>query len=72
MKRKSRVLTVHGTADEVIPVGDAKEFAKMIQKHRLKIIEGANHGYTFHQDELVSAVLPFLKECMNRGENPST
>lgn len=63
---------MHGTADEVIPVGDAKEFAKMIQNHRLIIIEGANHGYTSHQDEMVSAVVPFLKECMKRGENSST
>ncbi|EYU28399.1 hypothetical protein MIMGU_mgv1a0141891mg, partial [Erythranthe guttata] len=24
--------------------------------------QGANHGYSSHQDELVSAVLPFIKE----------
>ncbi|XP_042002298.1 uncharacterized protein LOC121751590 isoform X3 [Salvia splendens] len=62
-----RVLTVHGTKDEVIPVGDAYEFAKMIRNHQLKIIQGANHGYTSHQEEMVSAVLPFLKECMSRA-----
>ncbi|KAL1554963.1 hypothetical protein AAHA92_15459 [Salvia divinorum] len=62
-----KVLTVHGTADEVIPVGDAKEFAKIVRNHQLKIIQGANHGYTSHQEEMILAVLPFLKECMSRA-----
>ncbi|KAL8505858.1 hypothetical protein ACS0TY_016909 [Phlomoides rotata] len=59
-----RVLTVHGSADEVIPIEDAKEIAKLVPNHCLKIVEGANHGYTSHQAELVSSVLPFVKECM--------
>lgn len=62
---------MHGTDDEVIPVGDAKEFAKIIPNHQLKIIEGANHGYTAHQDELISAVVPFIKECMQLVEHTS-
>ncbi|XP_041997257.1 uncharacterized protein LOC121747307 isoform X1 [Salvia splendens] len=62
-----RVLTVHGTADEVIPVGDAYEFPKVIRNHQLIIIPGANHGFSSHQEEMVSAVLPFLKECMSRA-----
>ncbi|XP_042004436.1 uncharacterized protein LOC121753269 isoform X2 [Salvia splendens] len=62
-----RLLTVHGSADEIIPLEDAKEFAKILPNHELKIIEGANHGYSSHQDELVSVVLPFLKEmCATR------
>ncbi|KAH6761690.1 alpha/beta-Hydrolases superfamily protein [Perilla frutescens var. hirtella] len=69
---RCRVLTVHGSADEVIPVGDAKEFAKMIRNHRLEIIQGADHGYSSHQDELVSVVLPFIKECMQHDEHAST
>ncbi|XP_042044882.1 putative non-heme chloroperoxidase [Salvia splendens] len=62
-----RLLTVHGSADEIIPLEDAKEFAKILPNHELKIVEGANHGYSSHQDELVSVVLPFLKEmCAKR------
>ncbi|KAL7133180.1 hypothetical protein ABFS83_12G122700 [Erythranthe nasuta] len=57
-----RVLTVHGSDDEINPVEDAVEFDKIIRNHRLEIIRGANHGYTSHQEELVSAVLPFVKE----------
>ncbi|KAJ0745655.1 putative feruloyl esterase [Helianthus annuus] len=62
-----KVLTVHGSVDEVIPVEDASEFAKIIPNHELRIIEGANHGYTNHRDELVSVVLNFLKNNMHRA-----
>ncbi|KAL1554959.1 hypothetical protein AAHA92_15455 [Salvia divinorum] len=62
-----RVLTVHGDADDVIPVESAKEFAKMVRNHELIIIPGANHGYTSQHEEMVAAVLPFLKECMSRA-----
>ncbi|KAL8223328.1 hypothetical protein R6Q57_018803 [Mikania cordata] len=61
-----RVLTVHGSADEVIPVEDALEFAKIIANHELKIIEGANHCYDNHRDKLVAVVLAFLKANMDR------
>ncbi|XP_047946798.1 uncharacterized protein LOC125193103 isoform X1 [Salvia hispanica] len=57
-----RSLTVYGSADDLVPIEDATEFAKILPNHQLKIIQGANHGYTLHQHELVSAVLPFLKE----------
>ncbi|XP_010426205.1 PREDICTED: uncharacterized protein LOC104711224 [Camelina sativa] len=56
-----RVLTVHGSGDEVIPVEDAKEFAKIIPNHKLEIVEGANHCYTEHQSQLVSTVMEFIK-----------
>ncbi|KAH6818317.1 alpha/beta-Hydrolases superfamily protein [Perilla frutescens var. frutescens] len=57
-----RVLTVHGSADDVIPVDDALEFAKIIPNHQLEIIEGADHKFSSHQDELASVVLRFIKE----------
>lgn len=60
---------MHGSVDEIIPVTDAVEFDKIIPNHRLQIVEGANHCYTSHQDELVSAVLPFIKECMQDAGN---
>ncbi|KAL0337280.1 UNVERIFIED_CONTAM: hypothetical protein Scaly_2003100 [Sesamum calycinum] len=69
--KRCRVLTVHGTADEVIPVEDAREFAKIIPNHKLQIVEGANHGYSSHQDELASAILPFVKACMQHCEDVS-
>ncbi|WOK91337.1 hypothetical protein Cni_G00028 [Canna indica] len=55
-----RVFTVHGSADETIPVEDAFEIAKLISNHKLHIIEGANHCYTKHQEELANVVVDFL------------
>ncbi|XP_039051046.1 uncharacterized protein LOC120192328 isoform X2 [Hibiscus syriacus] len=63
-----RVWTVHGSADEVIPLEDALEFAKIIPNHQIHIIEGANHGYTSHQTELASAVVKFIKSALQQDE----
>ncbi|XP_076911572.1 putative uncharacterized protein YDL057W [Bidens hawaiensis] len=65
-----KVLTVHGSVDEIIPVEDALEFAKIIPNHELRIIEGADHCYTNHRDELASVVLPFLKDNIHSAEEP--
>ncbi|XP_006357701.1 uncharacterized protein [Solanum tuberosum] len=62
-----RVLTVHGSADEIIPVEDALEFDKIIPNHKLHIIEGANHCYTSHQAELTPVILPFIKEGLQHS-----
>ncbi|PKA61154.1 hypothetical protein AXF42_Ash006050 [Apostasia shenzhenica] len=56
-----RVLTIHGSEDEIVPSEDAHEFDKNIANHKLLIIEGANHCYTAHQTLLASSVLDFLK-----------
>ncbi|XP_071911116.1 putative uncharacterized protein YDL057W isoform X1 [Coffea arabica] len=66
--KECRVLTVHGSADEIIPVEDALDFAKIIPNHKLHIIEGADHSYTSHQAELTSVVLPFIKEGPAGGQ----
>ncbi|KAJ3671157.1 hypothetical protein LUZ60_008583 [Juncus effusus] len=60
IKEECRVLTVHGTEDEIISVGDAHEFAMIIPNHKLQIINGADHCYTSHQTELASAVVDFI------------
>ncbi|XP_077212636.1 putative uncharacterized protein YDL057W isoform X1 [Tasmannia lanceolata] len=61
-----RVLTVHGSVDEIVPVEDASEFAKRIANHKLHIIEGANHGYSSHQIELASIVLDFIRDGLHQ------
>ncbi|MCI27166.1 alpha/beta-hydrolases superfamily protein, partial [Trifolium medium] len=58
------VLTIQGSSDEIIPVQDAHEFAKIIPNHKLHIIEGADHAYTNHQDELSSVAVSFIKETI--------
>ncbi|KAE8700330.1 translation machinery-associated protein 22 [Hibiscus syriacus] len=64
--RECRVLTVHGSADETIPVEDAFEFAKIIPNHKLHVVEGANHNYTKHQTELASVVVNYLKAALQQ------
>nr|KJB65182.1 hypothetical protein B456_010G083600 [Gossypium raimondii] len=66
--KECRVLTVHGSADEIISVEDALEFAKVIPNHQLHIIEGANHGYTSHQTELASSVVKFIKLALEQDK----
>lgn len=69
--KNCRVLTVHGSADEIIPVEDALEFDKLIPNHKLHIIEGANHSHSAHQDELASVVTDFLNSTQV-GESASS
>ncbi|KAJ6762861.1 hypothetical protein OIU79_023578 [Salix purpurea] len=69
IKKDCRVFTIHGSADEAIPVEDAFEFAKIIPNHNLHIIEGANHCYTSHLAELASAVVNFMKATLQQGKD---
>ncbi|KAK1603190.1 hypothetical protein QYE76_016560 [Lolium multiflorum] len=56
-----RVLTVHGSDDDVVPSEDAIEFHKYISNHELHIIEGADHRYSSHQLELANIVVKFAR-----------
>jgi uncharacterized protein len=60
-----RVLTVYGSSDEINSVQDAYAFDKIISNHKLHVIEGADHAYNNHQNELSSVVVSFIKETMN-------
>ncbi|MCL7026405.1 hypothetical protein MKW94_026498 [Papaver nudicaule] len=64
-EKDCRVLTVHGSADEIIPVEDAFEFAKVIANHKLHIVEGADHCYTKYPSELADAVVDFIQESLH-------
>lgn len=63
-----RVLTIHGSMDEMVPVEDSLEFAKYIPTHTLHIIEGADHEFTSHQDELASLVVAFVMASLSSKE----
>ncbi|KAF5776196.1 putative feruloyl esterase [Helianthus annuus] len=56
-----KVLTIHGSDDPIVRVEEALEFAKAVPNHKLHIIEGADHRFSKHQDELISNVLSFIK-----------
>jgi hypothetical protein len=57
--KQSEVLTVHGSKDEVIPDEDAKQWGSCIKNHELRIIDGADHGFTSaeHSEAMISAVI---------------
>ncbi|KAL6615445.1 hypothetical protein ACP70R_037715 [Stipagrostis hirtigluma subsp. patula] len=57
ISKECRFFTIHGSADKIIPVEDAYEFAKLIPNHKLHIIKKANHGYTSHRKQLCDAVV---------------
>lgn len=59
--KSCRVLTIHGSRDEIVPVTDAFEFDKFIANHQLHVIDEADHNYTRHQNEVTYVVLKFIK-----------
>ncbi|VVB04524.1 unnamed protein product [Arabis nemorensis] len=65
--KECKVLTIHGSGDVVVPVEDAKEFAKVVPNHKLEIVEGANHGYSKHQRPLLSIVMEFIKSSIAKN-----
>lgn len=67
-----RVLTVHGSSDKIVPVEDASKFAKIIPNHKLHIIEGADHSFTGHKDELASVVVNFIKETLHQDKGTAS
>ncbi|XP_010262104.1 PREDICTED: uncharacterized protein LOC104600706 [Nelumbo nucifera] len=69
IEKECRVLTVHGSQDEIVPAEDALEFAKIIRNHKIHIIEGADHGYTSHQAELISVVLDFTRAGLQQDKD---
>ena len=58
----SEVLTIHGSADKVVPVEDAQSFAALIRQHELSIIEGGDHNFrsTAHADAVAKKVVAFI------------
>ena len=55
------MLTVHGTADETIPVEDGRSFDKVIINHALVLVEGADHRFSKHREDLQEIVSSFIK-----------
>ncbi|KAG6674346.1 hypothetical protein I3843_15G033100 [Carya illinoinensis] len=72
IQQNCRVLTIHGSKDKIVPIEDALEFAKFIPNHKLHIIQGADHEYTSHQDELAAVVLDFIREQFHQDRDAST
>lgn len=59
---KKPVLVIHGTEDESVPYIYGKELSGKYINAKLISIEGDNHCYDYHLDEVKSAVSEFIKE----------
>ena len=60
--KNSRVLTIHGSADQTIPFEDAHEFAKNTKHHQLTVIDGASHNYHVnkHSNQMIQSAVDFI------------
>ena len=59
---KGPVLIVQGEADDTVPVQVAEGAAKLYENSALVIIPGDTHCYDNHCDQMVSAVVGWLKK----------
>ncbi len=60
-----QVLTLHGSADDTVPVTNGEEFARHIKQHTLQVVDGADHGFSQHKDIAVEAAAAFLLEGLS-------
>lgn len=60
----SRVLLIHGDADEEVPVSSARKFSKAIQTSELHIIKGGDHAFNGlkFMDELSDRISVFVRK----------
>ena len=59
-KYNKPVLIIHGTEDEAVPYIYGKELSEKYANAELISIEGDNHCYNYHLDDVKSAVKDFL------------
>lgn len=55
------VLLVHGTADEGVPARDSIEAARKYENAHLALIDGDDHGYHRHLDQVCVAAQKFVR-----------
>ena len=67
--RRSKVLTIHGSEDETIPVADAHEFDKVLLNNELVVVEGATHRFATEPEQ--EAVMKALNRCLGESGQPA-
>ncbi|CAN0568936.1 unnamed protein product [Ectocarpus sp. 12 AP-2014] len=62
---RSKVLTIHGTEDETIPVANTYEFDKVMLNNELVVVEGATHRFPTEPERL--EVMKALNQLMEKN-----
>ncbi|KAG2438831.1 hypothetical protein HXX76_005372 [Chlamydomonas incerta] len=68
-KIKAEVLTIHGSGDRVIPIEDGRAWDAHIPRHRLVVVEGADHNFRTapeHKQQVVEAIVGELAAAAGR------
>ena len=55
------VLLVHGTADEGVPVQDSIDAAEKYENGQIVLLDGDDHGYHVHLDQVCAAIQSFVR-----------
>ena len=55
---------MHGSDDEAVPLRCAEEAAGKYNNARLAVIEGDDHCYNYHLDQMLEAVRSFMETVM--------
>lgn len=63
----TKILTIHGADDAIVPIENAFKFEKMIKSHFLSVIPNCNHNFNglLHMDTLVSIISKFVQNHSN-------
>jgi len=61
----STVLTIHGTNDTTIPQTDGIKYQQLIPNSQLILIEGANHSYSHHRNQVSETIKNWLSTRIN-------
>eukprot|EP00455_Lapot_gusevi_P031656 TRINITY_DN3440_c0_g1_i1.p1 TRINITY_DN3440_c0_g1~~TRINITY_DN3440_c0_g1_i1.p1 ORF type:complete len:169 (+),score=33.72 TRINITY_DN3440_c0_g1_i1:427-933(+) len=59
---RSRILTIHGTGDEIIPCQDGQSFHELLgpERHFLHLVPDSDHGYTRWAHLAIDAIRGWL------------
>ena len=56
------VCIIYGTADEAVPYSYIQQYDEIYANSELHLIDGANHGFSGHEDEAANIAVNFLKK----------
>ncbi len=65
---KCTTLIIHGDQDEIVPLESSRNADRKLKNSRLEIIEGLDHGYDTHLDEVTEKTVNWFEEYLPVSE----